>query len=122
MALEAIVDAHIYTGWAYALGLIAALSYRIIVPVVKHRLRQEFRLRLLIIPFGAGLVVSLPLVFMALPSLGPPRGVFLSDLIYAFVTTYAFMDITADIFRLQELISLYLERKMGKTPASQDPP
>ncbi|MEK7073074.1 MAG: hypothetical protein AAB974_01405 [Patescibacteria group bacterium] len=122
MNLEAIVDAHIYTGWAYALGLIAALSYKVIIPVVKHRLRQEFRLRLLIVPFGAGLLVSLPLVFMALPSLGPPRGVFFSDLVYAFVTTYAFMDITADLFRLQEDIRLYLDRKIGKASASQDPP
>lgn len=116
------MDGPIYVSWAYALGVIAALSYKVIVPVLKHRMRQEFKLRLLIIPSVAGLMVSLPLVFMALPAFGPPRGVFLSDLAYAFVTTYAFMDITADLFRLQDDIREYFDRKIGKTPASKAPP
>lgn len=116
------MDAQTYVGWVYGLGIIAAFFYKLVVPVLKHRLRQEFRMRLLIIPSIVGLMVSLPLVFMALPALGPPRGVFLSDFINAFMTTYASMDITADLFRLQEDIRLYLDRKMGKTPASQDPP
>ncbi|TAK05304.1 hypothetical protein EPO33_05060 [Patescibacteria group bacterium] len=120
--MEVVVDGPFYTSWAYLFGLIAALSYKIIMPVVKHRMRREFRLRLFIIPYCVGMMVTLPLVFMALPSLGPPRGDFFSDFAYAFVTTYAFMDITADLFRLQEEIRQYLDREIGSSPASKDPP
>lgn len=109
-----------YFSGAYIIGLIAALSYKIAIPIVKHRMRQEFKLRLLIIPYSVGMMVTLPLVFMVLPALGPPRGEFISDFAYAFFTAYGTMDITADLFRLQEEVRRYLERSIGKTPNGVD--
>lgn len=104
-----------FTG-AYVLGMLAAISYKVLVPALKHRMRQEFQLRLLVIPSVVGIMLALPLVFMALPALGPPRGVFVSDFAYAFFTAYTVLDVVSDLFRLQEEWKRYIERKTGRPP------
>lgn len=112
----------LYFSWAFVAGLLGAFSYKIVMSIMKYRMRQEFRLRLLIIPYVVSMMVTLPIVFIALPILGPPQGEFLKDLAYAFVTSYTFLDVTLSLGNLQDDIRRYLERKTGKKPDPNEPP
>jgi hypothetical protein len=94
----------IFLTYAYVFGTLGAIVYKMSVGSAKHIVGRTFRLRVLLMPVMWSVVISVPLVFMIMPKFGRPTGVFSTDLIYAYLTTYAVIDMTADFYILSDII------------------
>lgn len=94
----------IYVTLAYVIGTLTAIVYKMAVGSTKHLAGRTFRLRALLLPVAWSVLLSFPLVFVIMPKFGRPSGVFVTDVIYAYLTTYAMIDMTADFFTIYTII------------------
>ena len=100
----------LYVTWAYALGSLSAIVYKMSVGSAKHLIGKTFRFRMLVQPVVVATIVSFPLVCMIMPRFGPPTGRSMNDFIYAFLTTYATIDMTADFYIVSELYRRHIQK------------
>lgn len=107
---------------AYILGSVGAFVYKTGVGSVKHLATKTFRLRALIVPGVWAALLSLPTVFLILPFLGPPSGRFVTDMLYAYLTTYALIDMSADSYILFVLFQKKFEEAAEKDRRESTPP
>jgi hypothetical protein len=112
----------VYVNAAYVLGTLAAIVYKMAVGSAKHLVGRTFRMRVLVWPVLLAAVISFPLVFMIMPKFGRPTGVFMADLIYAYLTTYAVIDMTADFYVIYALIQKKFEQAAEKDERESAPP
>ncbi len=94
----------IYVTLPYVLGTLTGIIYKMAVGATKHLVGRTFRIRALFFPVLWSALLSFPLVFVIMPKFGRPSGNFMDDLIYAYLTTYAMIDMTADVFIITEII------------------
>lgn len=104
----------IFVSWTYIVGGLAAIIYKIGVGSAKHIVGRSFRYRSLLWPIAFGIVICLPLLFMIMPKFGPPTGHFWSDMIYAYLTTYAIIDMASDFFILSDIIRAKFQEAVDK--------
>ena len=102
----------LYVTWAYVLGSLSAIVYKMSVGSAKHLIGRTFRLRMLVLPVAVATLISIPLVCMIMPRFGPPTGRPMNDVIYAFLTTYATIDMTADFYIVSELYRQHIQKTL----------
>lgn len=115
----------IYVTLPYVLGTLAGIVYKMAVGATKHLVGRTFRFRALFYPVMWSALLSFPLVFVIMPKFGRPTGNFMTDMIYAYLTTYAMIDMTADVFLITEIIrGKYAEAvdRDERTNGSHPPP
>lgn len=112
----------IFVSAAYILGSLAAIVYKMAVGSFKHLAGKTFRLRALIVPILWSVLLSFPLVFIVMPKFGKPSGLFFTDFIYTYLTTYAMIDMTADFFSISDVVRNKLVESTDKDARKSHPP
>lgn len=112
----------IFVVWSYILGTLGAIVYKMSVGSAKHIAGKTFRLRTLLWPIVWSAVISFPLVFMIMPKFGKPSGFFWTDVIYAYLTTYAVIDMASDFFILSDIIRAKFQEAVDKDARESSPP
>lgn len=112
----------IFVTLAYVCGTLSAIVYKMAVGSTKHLVGKTFRWRVLIWPIVLSAVISFPLVFVIMPKFGRPTGHFGADMIYAFLTTYVTIDMTADFYIISALIEKKFEQAADKDGRESGPP
>lgn len=112
----------IYVSAAYILGSLAAIVYKMAVGSVKHISGKTFRLRALIMPILWSVFLSFPLVFIVMPKFGKPTGLFFTDFVYTYLTTYAMIDMTADFFSIYDVVRNKFVQSADKDARQSQPP
>lgn len=112
----------IFVTWSYVFGTLAAIIYKMSVGSSKHLIGKTFRMRALLWPIVWSAVISFPLVFIVMPKFGRPSGFFWTDVIYAYLTTYAVIDMAADFFILSELIRAKFQQAVEQDVRESQPP
>jgi len=112
----------IFVSAAYILGSLAAIVYKMAVGSVKHISGKTFRLRALIMPILWSVFLSFPLVFIIMPKFGKPTGMFFTDFVYTYLTTYAMIDMTADFFSIYDVVRNKFVESADKDARKSQPP
>lgn len=97
---------------SYVLGSLSAIVCKMAFGSAKHLVGRSFRLRMLISPVVSAVFLSFPLVFIILPRFGPPSGRWGNDWFYAFLTTYATVDMTSDFFKVHDSVRRSIRRRL----------
>ncbi|MFA5185988.1 MAG: hypothetical protein WC551_05850 [Patescibacteria group bacterium] len=121
-AQEADKPTEIHFSAAYLLGTLAAIVYKMAVGSAKHLAEKDFRFRALIVPIIGSVFLSFPLVFIVMPKFGKPTGLFFTDFIYTYLTTYALIDMTADYFSINDIVKNRLLKAADKDARRSHPP
>ncbi len=115
------VPSEIFVSWSYVAGTLAAIVYKMSVGSAKHIAGKSFRLRSLLWPIVWSAVISFPLVFMIMPKFGRPTGLFWTDAIYAYLTTYAVIDMASDFFILSDIIRAKFQEAVDRDARESAP-
>ncbi len=111
---------------AYTIGSVCAFVYKTGIGSTKHLVTRTFRWRALIIPTIWAAILSIPMVLLLTPLLGPSSGGFSKDALNAYLMTYAIIDMSTDFFTLSVLFRKKFEeaadRDSRKSPPPEEPP
>ncbi|HWR00189.1 MAG TPA: hypothetical protein VN397_05095 [Candidatus Methylomirabilis sp.] len=118
---DASAPAEIFVTISYVLGTLTAIVYKMSVGSAKHIVGKTFRLRALLWPILWSAIISFPLVFMIMPKFGRPTGFFWTDAIYAYLTTYAVIDMASDFFVLSDIIRAKFQEAVAKDARESHP-
>lgn len=110
----------IFFSIAYVFGSLFAIVYKIGVRIIRQLTGKKFRWRALFFPILWANIISVPLVFVVMPKFGRPTGHFFTDAIYAYLTTYAFIDMTRDFFEIRDLIGAQSAHAITQDVARQN--
>jgi len=105
---------------AYVTGTLAAFIYKMAVGSVKHIAEKTFSLKALLLPILWSAILTFPLVFLIAPRYGKPTGVFFTDMIYAYLTCYATIDMLADYYTINHIIRGKYLTAPSKVPYAPD--
>ena len=98
--------------WAYATGMIAALLFSMTDRFLKHVRSKEFSWWKLIKTHLIAFFIFLPVsVFMVLPALGPPKGIWKLDYMLSFLLTYFFITVGPKFIPVDDLWDSFLTPK-----------
>jgi hypothetical protein len=106
---------HFKFSWAYATGMMAAVAFSMADRFLKHVRSPEFRWWKLIKTHLLAFLIFLPIsVFMVLPALGPPKGVWKLDYMLSFLLTYFFITVGPKFIPVDDLWDNFLTPKDDK--------
>ncbi len=111
----------LYFTWAYVVGALAAMSWKVTIGVYKKMPTRRFKWKKLLVPTGTAVIVSIPLVFLVMPHFGRPTGNVMGDMIYAYLTTYTLVDMTADVFTVINLLRAHFSEPGDPEPPADAP-
>jgi len=100
--------------WAYAVGMVAALLFSMTDRFLKHKHSGAFKWWKLIKTHFIAFLIFLPVsVFMVLPALGPPKGIWKLDYMLAFLLTHFFITVGPKFIPVDDLWNSFLTPKNG---------
>lgn len=101
--------------WAYTTGMAAALLFSMADRFLKHAHSAEFRWWKLIKTHLLAFLIFFPVsVFVVLPALGPPKGVWKLDYMLAFLLTYFFINVGPKIATIYQRFDQLLTPQNNK--------